>query len=236
MSKLLRLEKPRVQSQRSKHLSSQHNLSSFIVLSPRVLTTDSTCWLSFAAFVNLLRCKFYTLYCCTIFYHHSFACCLGRYCYLQFSCQQGANKKRTLYKNVSRIIRANTRDDNRLKTSGRIFDEMPGNTGRSSCTTDTTFTSCQPREWMSATLSIGSLVVLKPKKKKGRAQHPYPAHCWSCSPGCQELHNLLDVVQDDPVFLCDRRKQCPGPDRNHAKNWGRVSYPKRRGDLDQLLP
>uniref|UniRef100_A0A0E0K6V6 Uncharacterized protein n=1 Tax=Oryza punctata TaxID=4537 RepID=A0A0E0K6V6_ORYPU len=56
-------------------------------------------------------------------------------------------RKISLHKNASRINRANTRDDNRLMTSGRIFDEMPGNTGRSSCTRYTTFTSWhQPKD------------------------------------------------------------------------------------------
>lgn len=33
-------------------------------------TTHSQCGLSFAALVNLHSYKFYTSYCCTIFYHH----------------------------------------------------------------------------------------------------------------------------------------------------------------------
>lgn len=39
---------------------------------------------------------------------------------------------RIIYKNASRINRANTREDNLLRTSGSTLAEMPGNTGRSS--------------------------------------------------------------------------------------------------------
>lgn len=45
-------------------------------------------------------------------------------------------------KSASRIMRAAIREESRLTTSGSIVTEIPGKTGRSSCTIRVTFRSC----------------------------------------------------------------------------------------------